>query len=158
MLRFHGSAAKKEFLYIGYNSRLDAMQAAFLRIFLRHVDDWNLQRRDAAERYRELLDGLVETPQDEAGHVYHMFCVRSPERDALAAALKEANIGFAVYYEPPLHLQPALRYLGYSEGDFPETEKAARENLCLPLWGGITAQQQEEVVSVLKSASALVRS
>ena len=158
MLRFHGSRAKKTFEYVGYNSRLDAMQAAFLRIFLRHVDDWNLQRRDAAERYRELLDGLVETPQDEAGHVYHMFCVRSPERDALAAALKEANIGFAVYYEPPLHLQPALRYLGYSEGDFPETEKAARENLCLPLWGGITAQQQEEVVSVLKSASALVRS
>ena len=87
-----------------------------------------------------------------------MYCVRSFERDRLAAALAEAQIGFASYYQPPLHLQPALRYLGYSEGDFPETEKAARENLCLPLWGGITAQQQEEVVSVLKSASALVRS
>jgi dTDP-4-amino-4,6-dideoxygalactose transaminase len=158
MLRFHGSAAKKEFLYVGYNSRLDAMQAAFLRIFLRHIDDWNMQRREAAARYVELLDGLVETPQDEPGHVYHMFCVRSAERDALAAALKEADIGFAVYYQPPLHLQPALRYLGYSEGDFPETEKAARENLCLPLWAGITAQQQEEVVSVLKRASTLVRS
>jgi dTDP-4-amino-4,6-dideoxygalactose transaminase len=158
MLRFHGSAAKKEFLYVGYNSRLDAMQAAFLRIFLRHIDEWNMQRREAAARYVELLDGLVETPQDEPGHVYHMFCVRSAERDALAAALKEADIGFAVYYQPPLHLQPALRYLGYSEGDFPETEKAARENLCLPLWAGITAQQQEEVVSVLKRASTLVRS
>jgi dTDP-4-amino-4,6-dideoxygalactose transaminase len=87
-----------------------------------------------------------------------MFCVRSPERDALAAALADADIGFAVYYQPPLHLQPALRYLGYSEGDFPETEKASRENLCLPLWAGITAQQQDEVVSVLKRASALVRS
>ncbi|HVC88097.1 MAG TPA: DegT/DnrJ/EryC1/StrS family aminotransferase [Gaiellaceae bacterium] len=158
MLRFHGSAAKKEFLYVGYNSRLDALQASFLRIFLRHIDAWNVQRREAAARYTELLDGLVETPVDEAGHVYHMYCVRSPERDRLAAALKAAEIGCAVYYQPPLHLQPALRYLGYSEGDFPETEKAARENLCLPLWAGITEEQQSEVVSVLKRASGLVRS
>jgi dTDP-4-amino-4,6-dideoxygalactose transaminase len=158
MLRFHGSESKKEFLYVGYNSRLDAVQASFLRIFLRHIDSWNRQRREAAERYRELLDGVVELPVDEDGHVYHMFCVRSPERDALAAALKDADIGFAVYYQPPLHLQPALRYLGYSEGDFPETEKASRENLCLPLWAGITEEQQEEVVSVLKRASHLVRS
>jgi dTDP-4-amino-4,6-dideoxygalactose transaminase len=158
MLRFHGSAAKKEFLYVGYNSRLDAMQASFLRIFLRHLDDWNALRREAAARYTELLDGLVEVPQDEPGHVYHMFCIRSAERDRLAAALDEADIGFAVYYQPPLHLQPALRYLGYSEGDFPETEKASRENLCLPLWAGISAEQQEEVVAVLKRASQLVRS
>jgi dTDP-4-amino-4,6-dideoxygalactose transaminase len=158
MLRFHGSAAKKEFLYVGYNSRLDAMQASFLRIFLRHLPTWNEQRREAAARYVELLDGLVEVPVDEPGHVYHMFCVRSPERDALAAALKDAEIGFAIYYEPPLHLQPALRYLGYAEGDFPETEKASRENLCLPLWAGIREEQQEEVVSVLKRASELVRS
>ncbi len=158
MLRFHGSAAKKEFLYVGYNSRLDAMQASFLRIFLRHVDEWNRLRREGAARYTELLDGLVDTPVDEEGHVYHMYCVRSPERDRLAAALKEADIGSAIYYQPPLHLQPALRYLGYSEGDFPETEKAARENLCLPLWGGITEEQQVEVASVLKRASGLVRS
>ena len=158
MLRFHGSAAKKEFLYVGYNSRLDAVQASFLRIFLRHIDEWNALRREAAARYVEMLDGLVEVPQDEPGHVYHMFCVRSPERDKLAAALKDADIGFAVYYQPPLHLQPALRYLGYSEGDFPETEKASRENLCLPLWAGITEEQQETVVSVLKRASELVRS
>ncbi|MDX6370183.1 MAG: hypothetical protein QOG93_1685, partial [Gaiellaceae bacterium] len=142
MLRFHGSESKKEFVYVGYNSRLDAMQAAFLRIFLRHIDDWNAQRREAAARYGELLDDLVETPVDEDGHVYHMYCVRSPERDQLAAALEAADIGFAVYYQPPLHLQPALRYLGYSEGDFPETEKASRENLCLPLWAGITEEQQ----------------
>ena len=88
MLRFHGSAAKKEFLYVGYNSRLDAMQAAFLRIFLRHLDEWNQQRREAAARYTELLAGLVETPVDEPGHVYHMYCVRSPERDRLADALQ----------------------------------------------------------------------
>jgi dTDP-4-amino-4,6-dideoxygalactose transaminase len=158
MLRFHGSESKKEFVYVGYNSRLDAMQAAFLRIFLRHIDDWNAQRREAAARYGELLDDLVETPVDEDGHVYHMYCVRSPERDRLAAALDAADIGFAVYYQPPLHLQPALRYLGYSEGDFPETEKASRENLCLPLWAGITEEQQTEVVSVLKRASELVTS
>ena len=158
MLRFHGSAAKKEFLYVGYNSRLDAMQAAFLRIFLRHLPDWNAQRREAAARYTELLDGIVETPQDEDGHVYHMYCVRSPERDRLAAALKDADISTAIYYQPPLHLQPALRYLGYSEGDLPHTEKAARENLCLPLWAGITEEQQAEVVSVVKRASELVRS
>ncbi|MGH3003485.1 MAG: DegT/DnrJ/EryC1/StrS family aminotransferase [Gaiellaceae bacterium] len=158
MLRFHGSKAKTEFTYVGYNSRLDAMQAAFLRIFLRHVDDWNRQRREAAARYTELLDGFVETPQNEDGHVYHMYCVRSPERDLLARALKDAGIGFSAYYRPPLHLQPALRYLGYSEGDFPETEKASRENLCLPLWAGITEEQQAEVVSVLKGAPELVAS
>src|SRR4051794_12073553 len=158
MLRFHGSAAKKEFLYVGYNSRLDAMQASFLRIFLRHIDDWNGQRREAAARYTQLLDGVLETPQDDDGHVYHMYCVRSPERDRLAAALDEQEIAYAIYYQPPLHLQPALRYLGYSEGDFPETEKAARENLCLPLWAGIGEEQQAEVVSVIKRASELVHS
>jgi dTDP-4-amino-4,6-dideoxygalactose transaminase len=158
MLRFHGSAAKKEFMYVGYNSRLDAMQAAFLRIFLRQLNGWNALRREAAARYTEMLAGLVETPVDDPGHVYHMYCVRSPERDRLAAALTEAEIGFAVYYQPPLHLQPALRYLGHSGGDFPETEKASRENLCLPLWAGITEEQQAEVVSVLKRASDLVAS
>jgi dTDP-4-amino-4,6-dideoxygalactose transaminase len=158
MLRFRGSAAKKELLYVGYNSRLDAMQAAFLRILLRHLDEWNASRREAAARYTELLDGIVETPEDEEGHVYHMYCARSPARDRLSAALRDADIGHAVYYLPPLHLQPALRYLGYSEGDFPETEKASRENLCLPLWAGIAEAQQEEVVSVLKRASQIVRS
>jgi dTDP-4-amino-4,6-dideoxygalactose transaminase len=87
-----------------------------------------------------------------------MYCVRSPERDRLAAALKDAEIGFAVYYQPPLHLQPALRYLGYSEGDLPETEKAARENLCLPLWAGISEEQQAAVASVLEAALQVVRS
>ncbi len=158
MLRFHGSESKKEFLYVGYNSRLDAMQASFLRIFLRHIAAWNEARREAAARYAELLDGVVETPVDEEGHVYHMYCVRSPERDKLAAALTKAEIGSAVYYQPPLHLQPALRHLGYAEGDFPETEKAARENLCLPLWAGIAEEQQAEVATVVKRASELVRS
>jgi dTDP-4-amino-4,6-dideoxygalactose transaminase len=150
MLRFHGSAAKKEFLYVGYNSRLDAMQASFLRVFLRHIGEWTEQRRTAAARYRELLGGLVDVPVDEPGHVYHQYCVRSPERDRLSAALGAADVGHAVFYSPPLHLQPALAYLGYSEGDFPETEKAARENLCLPLWAGIGEEQQAYVADVLE--------
>ena len=159
MLRFHGSRDKKEFVDVGYNSRLDALQAAMLRVFLPRVDAWNRLRREAAARYAELgLGELVELPSDEPGHVYHMYCVRTPARDRLAAALADAGIGHASYYEPPLHLQPALRYLGWSAGDLPETERAARENLCLPLWAGIGEADQAEVVAVLRRASALVRS
>jgi dTDP-4-amino-4,6-dideoxygalactose transaminase len=158
LLRFHGSRSKKNFELIGYNSRLDAVQAAMLRIFLPQLDGWNAARRAAAARYEELgLGEIAELPPDEPGHVYHMYCIRSFERDRLAAALGEGEIGFASYYQPPLHLQPALRYLGYSEGDFPETEKAARENLCLPMWGGISEEQQAEVVAVLRRASSLVQ-
>jgi len=158
MLRFHGSRAKKDFELIGYNSRLDAIQAAALRIFLPHLDEWTRLRREAASRYAELgLGEIVELPADEPGHVYHMYCVRSTERDRLAEALTGAEIGHASYYLPPLHLQPALRYLGHAEGDFPETEKASRENLCLPLWAGITEEQQAAVVGVLRHASTLVQ-
>jgi dTDP-4-amino-4,6-dideoxygalactose transaminase len=158
MLRFHGSRAKKEFEFVGYNSRLDALQAAMLRIFLPRLDGWNGARRAAASLYAELGLGEVgELPQDEPGHVYHMYCIRSFERDRLAAALAEAEVGFASYYDPPLHLQPAFRHLGYVEGEFPETEKAARENLCLPMWGGIGEEQQTVVVDVLRRASSLVQ-
>ncbi len=158
LLRFHGSREKKTFEHLGYNSRLDAVQAAMLRVFLPHLERWNGQRREAAARYAELgLGELVELPPDEPGHVYHMYCVRSSERDRLAAALTDAGIGHAAYYEPPLHLQPALGYLGYGEGDFPESERAARENLCLPLWAGIEPEQQAEVVGVLRRAASLVR-
>ena len=153
MLRFHGSKAKKTFEYVGYNSRLDEIQAAALRIFLRHLDDWTAARREAAARYVELgLGELCEVPTDEPGHVYHLFVCRSPERDRIRAALTEAEIGNAEYYLPPLHLQPALRYLGYDEGSLPETERAARENFSVPLWAGITAEQQERVVDVVRTA------
>jgi dTDP-3-amino-3,4,6-trideoxy-alpha-D-glucose transaminase len=158
MLRFHGSHDKKDFELIGYNSRLDAVQAAALRIFLPHLDEWTRLRREAAARYAELgLGELVELPLDEPGHVYHMYCVRSPERDRLSKALTDAEIGHAAYYLPPLHLQPALAYLGHAQGELPETEKASRENLCLPLWAGITEEQQAEVVGVLRRASTLVQ-
>ncbi len=156
MLRFHGSKAKKTFEYIGYNSRLDEIQAAALRIFLRRLDGWTAARREAATRYAELgLDELCSIPVDEPGHVYHLFVCRSPERDRIREALTEAEIGNADYYQPPLHLQPAFRYLGYEEGALPETERASRENFSVPLWAGITAEQQERVVDVVRSAVGL---
>ena len=152
MLRFHGSRAKVDFEYVGYNSRLDEVQAAMLRIFLPELDGWNRARREAADRYRELLGDLVETPQDEPGYVYHLFVCRSPDRDRIAASLREHGIGTNLYYLPPLHLQPALRYLGWSKGDLPETERAAAENFSLPLWAGITAEQQERVAATVRDA------
>jgi dTDP-4-amino-4,6-dideoxygalactose transaminase len=153
MLRFHGSKAKKTFEYVGYNSRLDEIQAAALRIFLRELDGWTAARREAAARYSELgLGDLCELPEDDPGHVYHLFVCRSPERDRIQAALREAGIGTASYYQPPLHLQPALRYLGWEAGSLPETERAAAENFSVPLWAGITADQQERVVAVVRDA------
>ena len=113
LLRFHGSKDKKDFEAVGYNSRLDELQAAVLRLFLGEADGWNGARREAAARYEQLgLGELCELPPDEPGHVYHMYVVRSPERDRFAQALEEAGIGHASYYVTPLHLQPALRYLG----------------------------------------------
>ena len=153
MLRFHGSKAKRIFEYIGTNSRLDEIQAAALRIFLRELDSWTALRREAADRYRELgLGEACEVPEDEPGHVYHLFVSRSTQRDEIRAALTEGGIGSADYYEPPLHLQPALRYLGYAEGDLPETERAAKENFSVPLWAGIAAEQQERVVETVRAA------
>jgi dTDP-4-amino-4,6-dideoxygalactose transaminase len=155
MLSFHGSRDKKDFDFVGYNSRLDELQASFLRLFLEHIDEWNRGRREAAARYAELgLGELVELPEDEPGHIYHLFVCRSPERDRIRDALTEAGIGSAQYYLPPLHLQPALRYLGYEEGDLPETERAAAENFSVPLWAGIDAPTQERVVSAVRAAAA----
>jgi dTDP-4-amino-4,6-dideoxygalactose transaminase len=156
LLRFHGSKEKKSFEAVGYNSRLDELQAAVLRLFLGEISGWNEARREAAARYAELgLGELCELPTDEPGHVYHMYVVRSPEPDRFREALTAAGIGNASYYVVPLHLQPALRYLGWKEGSLPETEKAAAENLALPMWAGIPAQTQERVVSVIREAAAV---
>jgi dTDP-4-amino-4,6-dideoxygalactose transaminase len=153
MLRFHGSRDKRTFELIGTNSRLDALQAAFLRVSLPHLTGWNASRREGAARYADLgLGDAVEIPVDEPGHVYHMFVVRSPERDRIAAALAEREIASASYYVTPLHLQPALQFLGWTPGSLPETEKAAAENLALPLWGGIGADVQERVVETVLAA------
>jgi dTDP-4-amino-4,6-dideoxygalactose transaminase len=153
MLRFHGSRDKVDFHLVGYNSRLDELQAAALRIFLTKLDEWTRLRREAAHRYEVLgLGENVDIPVDEPGHVYHLFVSRSPERDRIVAALREADIGCATYYQPPLHLQPALRFLGWAAGSLPETEQLARENFSVPLWAGITREQQERVVDVVRSA------
>jgi dTDP-4-amino-4,6-dideoxygalactose transaminase len=153
LLSFHGSRDKTDFDLVGYNSRLDELQAAFLRIFLRELDGWNEGRRAAAARYAELgLGELVDIPLDEPGHVYHLFVCRSPERDRIRAALTEAGIASATYYSTPLHLQPSLRYLGYEAGSLPATERAGAENFSVPLWPGIPVEAQERVVEVVRSA------
>jgi dTDP-4-amino-4,6-dideoxygalactose transaminase len=154
MLRFHGSRDKVDFELIGYNSRLDELQAAVLRIFLAELDGWVLQRREAAARYAELgLGAACDLPEDEPGHVYHLFVCRSPERDRIRAALKEAAIGSAVYYTTPLHLQNAFSDLGYGHGSLPVTEQLALDNFSVPLWAGIDADAQERVVSVVQAAA-----
>ena len=156
LLRFHGSKEKKSFEAVGYNSRLDELQAAVLRLFLGEISGWNRARREAAARYEELgLGELCDLPADEPGHVYHMYVVRTPERDRIREALSAAGIGNASYYVVPLHLQPALRYLGWNEGSLPETEKAAADNLALPMWAGIPAETQERVVGVVREAVAV---
>ena len=156
LLRFHGSRDKQTFEAVGYNSRLDELQAAALRLFLTRLDAWNAARREAAARYAELgLGEACELPVDEPGHVYHLYVVRTQERETLATALGEAGIACAAYYRTPLHLQPVFSGLGYAPGSLPETERAARENLALPLWAGISAGQQEQVVERVLAAAAV---
>jgi dTDP-4-amino-4,6-dideoxygalactose transaminase len=156
LLRFHGSHDKETFDAVGYNSRLDELQAAALRLFLEHVDDWNAARREAAARYVALgLAEACEPPADEPGHVYHLYVVRSGERERLVAALDQAGIGWAAHYTTPLHLQPVFAHLGYAQGALPETERASRETLALPLWPAITEEQQERVVECLRAASTV---
>jgi dTDP-4-amino-4,6-dideoxygalactose transaminase len=153
LLSFHGSRDKSAFDLVGYNSRLDELQAAFLRIFLPELAGWNEARRAAAARYAELgLGDLVDLPQDEPAHVYHLFVCRSPERETIRTALAEAGIASATYYTTPLHLQPSLRHLGYEPGSLPATEQAGAENFSLPLWPGIPVEAQERVVDVVRSA------
>jgi dTDP-4-amino-4,6-dideoxygalactose transaminase len=153
VLAFHGSRDKVDFDFVGYNSRLDELQAGMLRIFLEQLDGWNRGRREAAARYAELgLGELVELPHDEPGHIYHLFVCQSPERDRIRAALDEAKIGTATYYTTPLHLQPALRFLGGEPGTLPETERVAELNFSVPLWPGMPVEAQERVVDVVRSA------
>jgi dTDP-4-amino-4,6-dideoxygalactose transaminase len=155
-LRFHGSLDKQHFELVGTNSRLDAIQAAALRVFLPRLAGWNRSRREAAARYAELgLGDAVELLPDEPGHVYHMYVVRTRDRERIVSALGEAGIACAAYYAVPTHLQPALRYLGWREGSLPETERAAAENLALPMWGGIGADVQERVAETVRAAAGV---
>jgi dTDP-4-amino-4,6-dideoxygalactose transaminase len=155
-LRFHGSRDKQTFELVGANSRLDAVQAAMLRVFLPQLPGWNAARREAAARYAELgLGDAVELPADEPGHVYLMYVVRTEERERIAAALAAEEIASAAYYVTPLHLQPAMAHLGYRPGSLPETERAAAENLALPMWGGIDVDRLARVVSAVRAAAGV---
>ena len=159
LLRFHGSREKRRFELVGTNSRMDEIQAVVLRRFLPEVAGWNAARRAAADRYRALgLGDLVELPVAPAAteHVYHLYVVRTQARDRLMRSLTAAGVGSRAYYEIPLHLQPVFAHLGYREGDLPETERAAREGLALPMFPTLDEAAQREVVAAVRAAALAV--
>ncbi len=135
-LRNHGSRGGYKHECLGYNSRLDEMQAAVLIVKFRRIDEYNRKRREKAALYNRLLSDVVACPveRDGAYHVYHQYTIRSPKRDFIQQQLKEQGISSVVYYPIPLHLQEALKYLGHREGSFPVAEQAAREVLSLPMY------------------------
>lgn len=161
-LRNYGSETKYVHSEVGFNSRLDTIQAIVLSAKLQRLDAWNELRRDAASRYAELLTDLPAArapsvlPDNEP--VWHIYAVRVPERDRILEALQQAGIGAMVHYPTPIHLQPGFSMLNHRPGDFPNAERAAEEMISLPLFPGITPSQQEEVVQVLGEALASIGS
>jgi dTDP-4-amino-4,6-dideoxygalactose transaminase len=153
-LRVHGSEERYYHKWIGVNSRLDGFQGAILRVKLPHLDEWSNKRKENADRYRSLFTdaGLTEqvglpSERENCRHIYNQFVVRVPgKRDELRKALAAAEIGTDIYYPVPLHLQECFEYLGSKEGDFPESERAARESLALPVYPELRVEQQEYVV------------
>ena len=153
MLRTHGWKKKYYSEEVGYNSRLDALQAAILQAKLPHVDAWNDKRREISRRYSEQLAPLgvvVPVERDWGRHVYHLYIIRSARRDELQAFLKQKGVASEVYYPLPPHLSVPCRKFGYSEGDFPHAELASRETLALPLYPELTLSQQDEVISAVR--------
>lgn len=156
MLRVHGSKPKYYHHMVGTNSRLDALQAAILRAKLPHLGEWTKARQRLAERYDELLEGLpgLVLPQraPTCTHIFHQYTIRvlNGKRDALRAYLAERGIATEVYYPLPLHLQPCFRHLGYKEGDLPESERASREVLSLPMFPELTEEEQLYVVQSIR--------
>ncbi len=165
-LRNHGSRQRYYHEEIGWNSRLDAMQAAVLRVKLKHIDGWNQQRRMLACRYHGLLvnSGLVQADAQsvtaqapiallasipEAYHIYHQYVVRAWRRDELRSFLSQHGIGTEIYYPVPLHLQECFAYLGYRAGDLPESERAAQEVLALPMFPELREDEQQRVVAAI---------
>jgi dTDP-4-amino-4,6-dideoxygalactose transaminase len=158
MLRAHGSRNKYEYELLGINSRLDALQAAVLRVKLTHLDDWTNSRQRNAARYRALfqdfgLESIVHLPSVRPGrtHVYNQFVVRTPRRDELQQHLRQQGIPSEIYYPYPLHLQPAFSYLGHRSGDMPHAEAACKEVLALPIYPTLSEEQQSRVVQGIAS-------
>ena len=154
MLRFHGSKDKKTFTHVGYNSRLDALQAAFLRRNLKEVDAWNAHRRQVAQWYEEAgLGELVELPPVADGNVpiWHLYVVRTEHRDQLMSACAERGIGATIYYGEPHHTQPVYADLGYAAGDLPVTERLCATGVALPIFATMTREQVDEVVAAVRA-------
>jgi dTDP-4-amino-4,6-dideoxygalactose transaminase len=152
MLRNHGRIAKYNHEFEGFNYRMDTLQAAILEVKLRHLHEWTEQRRKIAKRYDEALKDNVITPPTipDIYHVYYMYVIRTPQRDALKEFLKEKGIETGIHYPIPLHLLQAYAYLGHKEGDFPVAEKLAEEILSIPLYPELTEEQQEYIISAIK--------
>ena len=154
MLRAHGWKKKYFPEILGYNSRLDAIQAAVLRVKLPHLDKWNEGRRKVAHIYSEALAGVknIQTPYEapDRKHVYHLYILQVSNRDEMQARLNEAGIGTSVYYPQPLHLAEPCKALGYKEGDFPVAERASAETVAIPVYPEMTAEQIEYVLEIVK--------
>jgi dTDP-4-amino-4,6-dideoxygalactose transaminase len=152
-VRAHGSSRKYEHSSLGTNSRLDALQAAILRVKLKHLDEWNEKRREIAKTYSRQLSGLVQTPSvfEDREHIYHQYTIRVKERQGLKAHLADRGVSTAVHYPKPLHLQPAFAYLGHEKGDFPVSESLSEEVLCLPIYPELEKEEVEAVVNGVKS-------
>ena len=157
-LRNYGSEVKYHHPETGFNSRLDTLQAVVLNAKLARLAGWNAARRSAAERYHELLADVpgLKLPATLPGnqHVWHLYVVRVPRRDAVLARLNEAGIGAGIHYPVPIHLQGAYRQRGHGTGDFPVAERAAGEMLSLPMFAEITPAQQERIAKALREALA----
>ncbi len=152
MLRTHGWKKKYYSEEVGYNSRLDTLQAAILQAKLQHLDEWNERRGAIARRYTEHLapmSVIVPVECEWGRHIYHLYIIRSSRRDELRAFLKQKGIASEVYYPLPPHLSTPCRKLGYQEGDYPHAERASRETLALPLYPELTTAQQDEVLAAL---------
>ncbi len=156
VLRVHGARHKYRYELLGMNSRLDALQAAILRVKLPHLDAWAEGRRRNADTYRtlfathDLTDQLALPRAPETStHVYNQFSVRVPQRDELQGHLRDCGIPTEVYYPSPLHVEPAFAYLGYRRGDFPNAEAACREVLSLPIYPELTVKQLTAVVQAI---------
>jgi dTDP-4-amino-4,6-dideoxygalactose transaminase len=150
--RVHGAQKKYHHDFLGHNDRLDAMQAAFLNIKLKYLDDWNAKRRQIAKQYDEGLTDVVMTPyiSEDNDSVYHQYTIRAEKRDELGNFLNGKGIGTAIHYPVPLHLQPAFRYLGYKEGDLPVAEQAAGEVISLRIQQDLTEEEVDYVIKCVR--------